>query len=119
MASSIESTTRIARIGPRYSVAQSSSVASEAAGKSVCPREQVRSSTPCAIKRLPIAGKKFYLQTVGERERATNAVARLLQLGNPIETEGAEGSEKIAGEEPKEEGEAPTPAEETAEETES
>ena len=66
-----------------------------------------------------IAGKKFYLQTVGERERATNAVARLLQLGNPIETEGAEGSEKIAGEEPKEEGEAPTPAEETAEETES
>ena len=45
-----------------------------------------------------VAGKRFYLQTVGERERATNAVARLLQLGNPIETEGAEGEEKVAGE---------------------
>lgn len=66
-----------------------------------------------------VAGKKFYLQTVGERERATNAVARLLQLGNPIETEGAEGEEKVAGEEPEEGGEAPTPAEEKAEETES
>ena len=74
-----------------------------------------------------IAGKKFYLQTIGERERATNAVARLLQLGNPIETEGAEGSEKIAGEgEDKDEeggsGESwggSATAEEEAEETES
>jgi hypothetical protein len=73
-----------------------------------------------------IAGKKFYLQTVGERERATNAVARLLQLGNPIETEGAEGEEKVAGEEPGSGGGAPegapeeeTPAEEEAGETES
>lgn len=66
-----------------------------------------------------IAGKKFYLQTVGERERATNAVARLLQLGNPIETKGPEGEEKTASEEP-EKGEAPTTEEETAaEETES
>ena len=66
-----------------------------------------------------IAGKKFYLQTIGERERATNAVARLLQLGNPIETKGAEGSEKIAGEEPEEATGETTSAEETAEETES
>ena len=68
-----------------------------------------------------IAGKKFYLQTIGERERATNAIARLLSLGNPVETKGPEGAEQTAteGEEP-EEGEAPTPAEETeAEETES
>lgn len=68
-----------------------------------------------------IAGKKFYLQTIGERERATNAVARLLQLGNPIETKGAEGEEQTAteGEEPKE-SETPAPeAETTAEETES
>ena len=68
-----------------------------------------------------IAGKKFYLQTIGERERATNAVARLLQLGNPIETKGPEGEEQTAttGEEPQE-GEAPTTEEETAaEETES
>jgi len=66
-----------------------------------------------------VAGKRFYLQTIGERERATNAVARLLQLGNPIETEGAEGEEKVAGEEPKGASEETTPAEETAEETES
>lgn len=68
-----------------------------------------------------IAGKKFYLQTIGERERATNAIARLLSLGNPVETKGPEGAEQTAteGGEP-EEGEAPTPAEETeAEETES
>jgi len=70
-----------------------------------------------------VAGKRFYLQTVGERERATNAVARLLQLGNPIETKGAEGEEKTASEEggsaPKEAPEEETPAEETAGETES
>lgn len=66
-----------------------------------------------------VAGKKFYLQTIGERERATNAVARLLQLGNPIDTKGPEGGEKTAAGEP-EEGEAPTTEEETAaEETES
>ncbi len=65
-----------------------------------------------------IAGKKFYLQTIGERERATNAVARLLQLGNPIETKGPEGGEQTSSE--PEEGEAPTTEEETAaEETES
>jgi hypothetical protein len=44
-----------------------------------------------------VAGKKFYLQTIGERERATNSVARLLQLGNPIETKGDEGEEQPAG----------------------
>jgi hypothetical protein len=66
-----------------------------------------------------IAGKKFYLQTIGERERATNAIARLLAIGNPIETKGAEGSEKVAGEEPEAAEEAPAPAEETAEKTES
>jgi hypothetical protein len=69
-----------------------------------------------------VAGKRFYLQTVGERERATNAVARLLQLGNPIETKGAEGGEKTASEEgsaPESAEETPTPAEEEAGETES
>ena len=67
-----------------------------------------------------IAGKKFYLQTVGERERATNSVARLLQLGNPIETKGDEGEEQTAGPgKPEEAEETPTPSEETAEETES
>ena len=66
-----------------------------------------------------VAGKRFYLQTIGERERATNAVARLLQLGNPVETKGAEGEEKTATEEPEEKEEAPTAEETEAGETES
>ena len=60
-----------------------------------------------------VAGKKFYLQTIGERERATNAIARLLSLGNPVETKGPEGEEPTTEEAP-----AP-PAEAEAEETES
>jgi hypothetical protein len=67
-----------------------------------------------------VAGKKFYLQTVGERERATNAVARLLQLGNPIETKGAEGEEKTAGAgKPEEAAEETPPTEAEENETES
>jgi hypothetical protein len=66
-----------------------------------------------------VAGKKFYLQTIGERERATNAVARLLQLGNPIETKGDEGEEKTASGEPKGASEEVTSEEVEAEETES
>ena len=67
-----------------------------------------------------VAGKKFYLQTIGERERATNAIARLLSMGNAIETEGAEGEETVAGEKPETAEEAPTPEETAAaEETES
>ena len=67
-----------------------------------------------------VAGKKFYLQTVGERERATNAVARILQLGNPIETKGDEGEEKTAGPgAPEETEETPTPSEAAENETES
>jgi hypothetical protein len=66
-----------------------------------------------------IGGKKFYLQTIGERERATNAIARLLAIGNPIETEGAEGAEQTAGEEPEGAPEAEAPEETAEEETES
>ena len=69
-----------------------------------------------------VAGKKFYLQTIGERERAVNAIARLLSMGNPVKTQGAEGEEQTAseGEEPTEGEAPPPPAEETtAEETES
>lgn len=65
-----------------------------------------------------VGGKKFYLQTVGERERCTNAIARMLAIGNPIQTEGPEGEEKVAGE-PKEEKEETPPEEAEAEETES
>ena len=43
-----------------------------------------------------VAGKKFYLQTIGERERCMNAISRLLALGNPISTKGAEGEEQTA-----------------------
>ena len=66
-----------------------------------------------------VAGKKFYLQTIGERERATNAIARLLSMGNPIETKGPEGEEKPAGEEPEGAPEEEAPGEAEAEETES
>ncbi len=64
-----------------------------------------------------VAGKKFYLQTIGERERATNAIARALAVGNPIETKGPEGEEQTAGE-PEEAEEETPPAEAEAEETE-
>jgi hypothetical protein len=64
-----------------------------------------------------VNGKKFYLQTIGERERATNAIARALAIGNPIETKGPEGEEKTAGE-PEEAEEETPPAEAEAEETE-
>ena len=65
-----------------------------------------------------VAGKKFYLQTIGERERCTNAIARILTMGNPIETKGPEGEEQVAGEPEEAEGETP-PEEAEAEETES
>ena len=45
-----------------------------------------------------VAGKKFYLRTIGEKERCINAIARLLTLGNPISTKGPEGEEQSADE---------------------
>ena len=68
-----------------------------------------------------VAGKKFYLQTIGERERCMNAIARILALGNPINTKGPEGEEQVADGEDLPEGapEENTPAEEEAGETES
>ena len=68
-----------------------------------------------------VAGKKFYLQTVGERERCMNAITRLLTLGNPINTKGPEGEEQVADGEEAPEGlpEENTAAEEEAGETES
>ena len=64
-----------------------------------------------------VAGKKFYLQTVGERERCMNAIARILALGNPISTKGPEGEEKTADGEEKSEPKGP-PTENTPEEAE-
>lgn len=66
-----------------------------------------------------VGGKKFYLQTIGERERCVNAIARLLAIGNPIQTEGPEGEEQVAGEEPEEAPETEVPGEAAEEETES
>lgn len=69
-----------------------------------------------------VSGKKFYLQTIGEKERCMSAITRLLMMGNPITAKGPEDEEAAAGGEEPEEvgGEAPPPPEETAaEETES
>ena len=69
-----------------------------------------------------VAGKKFYLRTIGEKERCINAIARLLALGNPISTKGDEGEEQTSDEgteEPKGPKESAPPAEAAAEETES
>ncbi len=72
-----------------------------------------------------VSGKKFYLQTIGEKERCMEAIARLLALGNPIKTKGPEGGEEAAkaeaeGGEGDFGGASETEAEtETAEETES
>lgn len=66
-----------------------------------------------------VSGKKFYLSTIGEKERCMNAISRLLIIGNPIKTKGPEGGEEAATapeEAPPEEASA---AEATAEETES
>lgn len=64
-----------------------------------------------------VSGKKFYLSTIGEKERCMTAISRLLTMGNPIKTKGPEGGEEPASA-PEEEA---APAEEVApaEETES
>lgn len=64
-----------------------------------------------------VGGKKFYLQTIGERERCVNAIARALAIGNPIQTKGPEGEEQTAGE-PETTEEGASAETETAEETE-
>ena len=64
-----------------------------------------------------VSGKKFYLQTIGEKERAINAIARLLTMGNPIQTKGPEGEEKTS--EPEESSEEKPEEVSAAEETES
>ena len=65
-----------------------------------------------------VAGKKFYLQTIGEKERCMTAITRLLELGNPIQTKGPEAGE-TATKEPEAATQQPTEAEVEAEKTES
>ena len=65
-----------------------------------------------------VAGKRFYLQTIGEKERCMAAIARQLALGNPIKTKGPEGEEQAAtAEEPEAAPEEGAPEEETATES--
>lgn len=63
-----------------------------------------------------VSGKKFYLQTIGEKERCISAIARLLSTGNPIQTKGPEGEEQTS--EPQAAEEETTAGEEEASETE-
>lgn len=69
-----------------------------------------------------VSGKKFYLQTIGEKERCMEAISRLLTLGNPIHNKGPEDGEEAADAEPTSEEAGATEAAgatEEAEETES
>jgi hypothetical protein len=64
-----------------------------------------------------IAGRKYYLMAIGEKERAIIAIANLLKLGRPASTEGPD-QETAAGEEQAPEVETP-PSEAEEEKTES
>ena len=63
-----------------------------------------------------VSGKKFYLQTIGEKERCMDALSRLLTLCNPIHTKGPDEGEEAADAEP--EGEEKTAASASEKETE-
>ncbi len=41
-----------------------------------------------------VEGRKYYLMSIGEKERCMTAIARLLRYGNPLKTQGPEGAEK-------------------------
>ena len=62
-----------------------------------------------------VLGKKYYLMTIGEKERAMVAISRLLRYGNPLKTKGPEGAEQATrdSEGPAEEA-GPTPPAETS-----
>lgn len=66
-----------------------------------------------------VAGKNYYLQTIGEKERCMQAITRLLTLGNPIKTKGPEGGPDSGAAEPEAAAEEAPPAEVEAGETES
>ncbi len=64
-----------------------------------------------------ISGRKYYLMAIGEKERATIAIANLLKLGRPASTEGPD-AETAAADEEAVQAETP-PSQEKEEETES
>jgi len=41
-----------------------------------------------------IAGKRYYMNNIGTKERAMQAIARLLKFGSPLKTKGPEGAEQ-------------------------
>jgi hypothetical protein len=41
-----------------------------------------------------IAGKKYYLMGIGEKERCMMAISRMLRFGTPLKTQGPEGAEQ-------------------------
>ena len=63
-----------------------------------------------------VQGKKYYLMSIGEKERCMVAISRLLRNGNPLKTKGPEGAEQATrdAEGPTEEA-GPTPPAETSE----
>jgi len=41
-----------------------------------------------------VEGKKYYLMSIGEKERCMVAISRLLRFGNPLKTKGPDGAEQ-------------------------
>jgi hypothetical protein len=62
-----------------------------------------------------VQGKKYYLMSIGEKERCMVAISRILRNGNPLKTKGPEGSEQATRDQegPTEEA-GPTPPAETS-----
>jgi hypothetical protein len=63
-----------------------------------------------------VSGKKYYLLTIGEKERAIIAIARLLENGSPLQVKGPSEEETSKAGEP-EEFEAEQPSSTSEEET--
>ena len=64
-----------------------------------------------------VEGRKYYLMSIGEKERCMIAISRLLRYGNPLKTKGPDGAEQATrdSEGPTEEA-GPTPPAEPTEE---
>jgi hypothetical protein len=62
-----------------------------------------------------VEGRKYYLMSIGEKERCMVAISRLLRFGNPLKTKGPDGAEQATrdSEGPTEEA-GPTPPAETS-----
>jgi len=63
-----------------------------------------------------VEGRKYYLMSIGEKERCMVAISRLLRFGNPLKTKGPDGAEQATrdSEGPTEEAGPTPPAEKSA-----